>query len=94
MYQLGVTKIEHRLSPFSMDSLVADLQDTIEAQDTTGLFAAHFKNLYGDKDNPSFESMTWPSENSLNTFSEQIKLVHFWSKDVSLWFPISPDSTD
>jgi len=96
MYQLGVTKIEHRLSPFSMDFLVAELsKKSLEDDDTTsGLFAEYFKQLSLGEDNSSFESKAWPSSNFLQIFSEQIDLIHFWSKDVSLQSPIRTHSTD
>jgi len=85
MYQLGVTKIEHCLSPFSMDSLVVELCNSTSPNtgDTTGFFADYFEELYDGKEHPSFESMEWPSNQSLDIFSEQIKLIRFWSNDVS-----------
>ena len=96
MYQLGVIKNEQRHSPFSMDSLAENMCSNIadDVEDPSRVFIEYFQNLHSSEENCPFESMVWPSDRSLETFVEQIKLIYFWSNDVSPWSPITTCSTD
>jgi len=68
-----------------MDSLVEGISDGIVdgPEDPIGVFTEYFEHLRSSDTNHSFESMAWPSDKSLETFLEQIKLTCFWSNDVS-----------